>query len=91
MKLYWKGNQKYNEDISKATIIRINSPLKMCIHKYAGCGDKLYFDCHELDINCIDLHTEDWDDAEAMAVFILKNRCDELMQKMNMLLSEMEG
>ena len=32
MKLVWKGNQKYNEDISKATIRTIEQPLQMSIH-----------------------------------------------------------
>lgn len=44
MKLVWKGNQKYNEDISKATIRTIEQPLHMSIHKYIGCGDELFFD-----------------------------------------------
>ena len=44
MKLVWKGNQKYNEDISKATVITIEQPLHMSIHKYIGCGDELFFD-----------------------------------------------
>ena len=50
MKLEWKGNQKYNEDISKATIREIREPFRMSIHKYVGCGNSLFFSCPELRI-----------------------------------------
>lgn len=88
MKLMWKGNQKYNEDISKATIRTIEQPLHMSIHKYIGCGDELFFDCKELGINCVDLKTEDFDEAERKAMEVLDKRCKELMESVNAVLSD---
>ena len=88
MKLVWKGNQKYNEDISKATIRTIEQPLHMSIHKYIGCGDELFFDCKELGINCVDLKTEDFDEAEENAMKVLDKKCKQLMEKVNNVLRD---
>ena len=88
MKLVWKGNQKYNEDISKATIRTIEQPLHMSIHKYIGCSDELFFDCKELGINCIDLKTEDFDEAEEKAMEVLEDRCKYLMSKVESVISD---
>lgn len=88
MKLVWKGNQKYNEDISKATIRTIDQPLRMSIHKYIGCGNALFFDCNELGINCVDLKTEDFGEAEKKAMEVLDQRCKQLMEKVNTILSD---
>ena len=88
MKLVWKGNQKYNEDISKATVITIEQPLHMSIHKYIGCGDELFFDCKELGINCVDLKTEDFDEAEENAMKVLDKKCKQLMEKVNNVLRD---
>ena len=63
MNLKWKGNHKYNEDISKATIRSLDKPIRMSIHKYVGCGNSLYFTCSEFGINNADLHTEDFGEA----------------------------
>lgn len=88
MNLKWKGNQKYNEDISKATIRSIDKPIRMSIHKYVGCGNLLYFTCFELGINNVGLNTEDFDEAEVKAMEILKNRCDALVSKVESILKE---
>lgn len=86
MKLDWKGNQRRGENIGKATIRKIDFPIKMSIYKYVGCGDALFFTCHEFGINQMDLHTEDWDEAENRVLRILKNKCDELVKKVDQLL-----
>lgn len=88
MKLEWKGNQKSNEDENKATIRFVEQPLYMSIHKYFGCGDKLFFDCRELGIDCVDLKTEDFDEAEMNAIKILSDRCKQLAAKVDTILSE---
>ena len=88
MNLKWKGNQKYNEDISKATIRSIDKPIRMSIHKYVGCGDLLYFTCPELGINKVSLNTEDFDEAEIKALKVLKNRCNTLVTKVETILQE---
>lgn len=71
MKLEWKGNQKYNEDISKATIRTIDDPFRMTIHKYIGCGDSLFFSCPEFHIDKAELQTESFDEAEIEAIKML--------------------
>lgn len=87
MKLAWEGNQKYNEDISKATIRRIDKPLHMAIHKYACCGDQLFFDCTELNIDCVDLGTSDFDEAEEKAMEMLNNKFIQLSERVENVLN----
>lgn len=87
MKLEWKGNQRYNEDISKATIREIEFPFKMSIHKYIGCGDALFFDCPKLEISCVDLGTNDFDKAEKKAMNILQNRLNVLVEDVESVLN----
>ncbi len=91
MKLEWEGNQKYNEDITKASILEIDYPIKMRIHKYIGAGDKLFFDCPIFGINCIDLETENFELAEDVAMEILKKRLNGLTAKVNTILNEYYG
>lgn len=86
MKLDWKGNQKYNEDISKATIRSVSEPLKMSIHRYIGCGNSLFFSCPELRIENADLDTEDFEVGEEKAIEILQERTKELADKVNSIL-----
>lgn len=88
MNLIWRGNQKHNEDISKATIRTIESPLKMSIHKYIGCGDSLFFSCYELHISNVDLQTDNFDEAEIKAMEMLQNRLNELVEKVNSIIAE---
>ena len=80
MKLEWKGNQKYNEDISKATIREIREPFTMNIHKYVGCGNSLFFSCPELRIENADLDTEE------KAIDLLQKKIKELTDKVNRVL-----
>lgn len=86
MKLEWNGNQKYNEDINKSTIRTIEEPLHMSIYKCNGCGNKLFFDCEELGIHCVDLKTENFNEAEKLAMEMLDKRCKILMTKVNSIL-----
>lgn len=86
MKLEWKGNQKYNEDISKATIREIREPFTMNINKYVGCGNSLFFSCPELRIENADLDTEDFDMAEEKAINLLQKKIKELTDKVNRVL-----
>lgn len=88
MKLVWKGNQKYNEDISKATVRTLEKPFRMSIHKYVGCGDSLFFSCPEFHIDKADLNTENFDEAESKAIEILQSRLSELDEKVNSIIYE---
>ena len=40
-----------------------NNILDICIHKYVGCGDNLYLNCHRLNINDRDLFTDSMEEA----------------------------
>lgn len=88
MKLNWKGNQKYNQDISKATIWTISSPFKLTIHKYLGCGDALFFSCPEFRIDNHDLQTEDFNEAENRAIVILQDRLSKLTEDVETIIKE---
>ena len=88
MKLNWEGNQKYNQDISEATIWTIEKTFKITIHKYVGCGDALFFSCPEFRINLKNLHTENFDEAENKVMSILQNRLDELAKNVEYILKE---
>ncbi|HBB28620.1 MAG TPA: hypothetical protein DC000_05110 [Clostridiales bacterium] len=83
MKNNWKGNQRYKEDISQATILTLNSPFKISIHKYSGCGNKLYLTCATIDADCVNLHTEDWNEAEEKAISIVKDEISKLYNSLS--------
>lgn len=78
MELKWKGNQKYNHDISKATILDLDGPLKVSIHKIVGCGEEIYLSCYPLSISRLNLNTESWDEAEIMAITKVQAKAKEL-------------
>ena len=88
MRLNWKGNQRYNEDISKATIFTYDLMFKIKIHKYIGCGDKWYLSCPLLNISCKDLDTEDIDTAEENAMKVLNSALSGINFQVNSVLNE---
>ena len=90
MKLNWKGNQRFNEDISRATIFTYDLMFKMTIHKYVGCGDKWYFSCPLLEISCKDLDTEDINVAEENAMKVLESALSGINMQVNSVLSEFQ-
>ena len=47
-----------------------------------------FFDCKELGINCVDLKTEDFDEAEEKAMEVLEDRCEDLMSKVESVISD---
>ena len=47
-----------------------------------------FFDCKELGINCVDLKTEDFDEAEENAMKVLDKKCKQLMEKVNNVLRD---
>lgn len=88
MKLEWKKNQESNEDIGKVTIRIIEQPVYMSIYKYSGCVDRLFFDCKELGIDCVDLNTKELGKAEMNAIKVLYDRCEQLKAKVDTILSD---
>lgn len=83
MRLEWKKGCK--EDITGMTVRSIDSPVRMSIHKCFRCGDDLFFTCNDLGIHGVDLDTENCHEAKEIAFTILKNRCNELIKKINQL------
>jgi hypothetical protein len=86
MRLSWRGNQHYNEDVSASTIMELNKPFKMSIQKYVGCGDRLYFTCPELGFSQKDLQTEDWDKAEEFAVQLMMEKAESIYERVKEML-----
>ena len=83
MKLEWiRGN---DEDITGKTVSYIDNPVRMSIHKCFRCGDSLFFTCNDLGIHGVNLDTENCREAKEIAFTILKNRCNELIKKINQL------
>ena len=88
MRLKWEGNQKYNQDISTATIRTIKEPIRMSIHYYIGCNDMLFFSCFFLGIKCQDLDTSDWDIAEMKVIEILKQTLEKIQNQINIIIKD---
>jgi hypothetical protein len=86
MKLNWKGNQRYNEDISKATIFRIEDPFDISVHKIHGLGEGWYLSVRKLNISQQDLYTEDFDKAEIIAIKFINDYLKELYERAKKLL-----
>ena len=69
----WKSNARMNQDPEEGTIFNLkNNPLGICIHKYAGCGDRLYLSCNKLDIDKQFLGTSDFYEAVEKAKLIIE-------------------
>lgn len=88
MRLKWETSEKCS-DISEAMVIHVDKPLEMSIHKFIGSGRAewaLY--CPDLGIRYEILGAESFDNVENKAMETLKNRCDELMKKVEMILQE---
>ena len=81
--MLWKSNAGYNEDAKKSgTIFELkNNKLGIRVHKYVGCGDKLFLSCKCLGIDMADLGTEDFDKAVEVAKDIVYKEANEILQE----------
>ena len=69
----WKSNARMNQDPEAGTIFNLkNNPLGICIHKYVGCGDRLYLSCDKLGIDTKSLDTSDFYEAVEKAKLIIE-------------------
>ena len=69
----WKSNARMNQEPETGTIFTLkNNPLGVCIHKFAGCGDRLYLSCDKLGIDTQFLGTEDFNEAVEKAKLIIE-------------------
>lgn len=67
-KMKFKSNAKDNKELKTGSIFNLkNNSLGISIHKYVGCGDKLFLNSKALNINNYDLETEDFEEAVSKA------------------------
>jgi len=59
-----------------------DNKLRVCIHKLVGLGDMLFLTCHPLNIDGIDLHTENFDEAVDMAKLLIQERVNAIYHEM---------
>lgn len=87
--MIWKSNARFGQEPKEGTIFDLKgSKVKISIHNFSGCGDKLYLSCYELNISKASLDTEDFDEAVKKAKEIIKNRVDFLKEETGKFLAE---
>lgn len=75
----FKSNAKYNEEPKTGSIFALKeNSLGIVIHKYVGCGDTLFLNCHALNIDDYDLGTESFNEAVKKAKEVIADKVDEL-------------
>ena len=81
--MFWKSNARYNEDAKKSgTVFELkDNKLGIRVHKYVGCGDKLFLSCRYLGIDMADLGTEDFDKAVEVAKDIIYKEVRKLSEE----------
>lgn len=68
----FKSNAKYKEEPKTGSIFNLkNYSLGISIHKYVGCGDKLFLNSKALNIDNYDLGTENFEEAVRKAKEII--------------------
>jgi hypothetical protein len=75
----WKSNARFNEQPengSSFTAKVTRNPVT--IHKYVGLGDSLFLSCHALNLDMIDLHTTDFNEAAKTARSLIRKALSEL-------------
>ncbi len=78
----FKSNAKNKEKLKDASIFWLkDNSLKICIHKFVGCGDTLFLDCHSLDIDNCDLDTEDFNEAVSKAKEVISVKMKRLREE----------
>ena len=64
----FKSNAKYKEKPKTGSVFTLkDNSLGISIHKYVGCGDKLFLNSKTLSIDNYDLGTEDFKEAVSKA------------------------
>ena len=81
--MLWKSNTRYNEDAKKfGTVFELkDNKLGIRVHKYIGCGNKLFLSCRCLGIDMADLRTEDFDKAVEVAKDIIYKEVRKLSEE----------
>lgn len=80
--MLWKSNSRYGEDANLGSIFELkDNKLGIKIHKYIGCGDKLYLSCKVLRIDMMDLGTEDFDKAVKTAKDIVYKEVNKILEE----------
>lgn len=82
VEMKFKSNAKYGEKPENGSIFELkDNSLRICIHKYVGCGDALFLSCHALNIDKHDLRTEDFNEAVSKAKEVISAEMKRLREE----------
>lgn len=71
----FKSNANFNKEPKTGSIFTLkDNSLGINIHKYAGCGDKLFLNSKALSIYDYDLGTEDFEEAVSKAKEVIMSK-----------------
>lgn len=80
MKLEWKSNARYNEEVEQGSIFELkDNKLGISIHHYVGCGNNWYLSCKALKMSGRSLDTENFNEAVNKAKEIINEEVAKLM------------
>lgn len=78
------SNAKFGEPVESGTIFRtLDRGINICIHKICGCGDAWYLNCNELEIDNLQLKSENLFRGVDEAKEILKQQLELLNERFN--------
>ena len=76
----FKSNAKYNEEPKTGSVFALKyNSLGIVIHKYVGCGDKLFL-TKALSIDNYDLGTEDFEEAVSKAKEVVMRKVEKIRE-----------
>lgn len=77
----FKSNAKYNEEPKTGSVFALKyNSLGIVIHKYVGCGDKLFLNSKALSIDNYDLGTEDFEEAVSKAKEVVMRKVEKIRE-----------
>lgn len=75
----WKSDATHKQEEKDGSIFILKDiGFKLSIHKYSGCGDKLYLSCGELGFTQTPLNTENFEEAVELVKHKIIQRMREL-------------
>lgn len=71
----WKSDARGKDNEKDGSIFNLKeNGMDISIHKYVGCGNKLYLTCSELKLSQVSLQTEDFEEAVRIAKYKITQR-----------------
>lgn len=75
----WKSNATYKQEPESGTIFEAKGIKgRVSIHKIHGCGDNWYMSCPDLRMSKVELGTQDFNNAVAIAKSFIKKELENL-------------